>query len=174
MYISRYKEGKNKMSEEIRFYLREEPYGFLSNFWREAVEVHSGSYIKLYQTNEHYYQSQKANDAMMREWIRMAPTAYAAMIAGRGLRSDEMVQKWNTKKTEVMLEGLQLKFHQNETLEYLLLWTGDAILIEDSPTDMFWGGALPGSQNMLGELLMQVRDEIKENIKRKSDTPIYG
>jgi hypothetical protein len=161
------------MVEEIRFYLREEPYGFLSNFWREPVDFGWGGKPNIYQTNEHYYQSQKAKGYALREWIRIAPTAYAAMIAGRGLRPEEMIKDWETKKTEVMLEGLRKKFHYNNTLRYLLLWTGDAILIEDSPTDMFWGGALPGSKNMLGKLLMQVRDEIKENIKRKSNAPIY-
>ncbi|MCK9458683.1 MAG: NADAR family protein [Proteobacteria bacterium] len=162
------------MSEEIRFYLREEPYGFLSNFWREPIDFGYGTKPDTYQTNEHYYQSQKAKSYAMKEWIRRAPTAYAAMTAGRNLRPEEMVQKWETKKTEVMLEGLRKKFHYNNTLRYLLLWTGDAILIEDSPTDMFWGGALPGSQNMLGKLLVQVRDEIKENVKRRLDTPMYG
>lgn len=163
------------MPEEIRFYIREKPYGFLSNFWRN-VQYHQGIMGSnlSYPTNEHYYQSQKANTVRTKEWIRTAPSAWMAMIAGRNLQPKDMVSDWETKKVEVMLDGLRDKFLRNDTLKYLLLWTGDAILIEDSPTDMFWGGALPGSQNMLGKLLMQVRDEIKENIKRKSDTPIYG
>jgi len=43
----------------------------------------------------------------------------------------------------------------------MLLWTGDALLIENSPTDLFWGGLLPASKNMLGKLLMQVRSEAR-------------
>lgn len=84
--------------------------------------------------------------------------------SGRSLRPKEIVPFWERDKTIVMLNGLRIKF-QNETLKLMLLWTGDAILVEDSPTDMFWGGSLPGSQNMLGKLLMQVRKEIKGGVE---------
>ncbi len=40
-----------------------------------------------------------------------------------------------------------------------LLATKERLIIEDSPTDMFWGGALEGSKNMLGLLLMDYRNE---------------
>ena len=33
------------------------------------------------------------------------------------------------------------------------------MLIEDSPTDKFWGGNGNDSINMLGKLLMQIRSE---------------
>ncbi len=39
-----------------------------------------------------------------------------------------------------------------------LLELKDCILIEDSKTDMFWGGYLDGSQNWLGKVLMEYRD----------------
>jgi len=152
------------MPEEIRFYIREAPYGFLSNFWRN-IQYHQdimGSNLS-YPTNEHYYQSQKAKDSKIREWIRTAPSAWLAMKAGRSLQEKDMVSDWETRRIAVMLDGLKDKFLRNDTLKYLLLWTGDAILIENSPTDMFWGGALPGSQNTLGKLLMQVREEIRKN-----------
>jgi len=83
------------------------------------------------------------------------------MKAGRNLRPEETTWDWDQIKVDVMLRGLRAKF-QNESLRLMLLWTGDAILKEDSPTDMFWGGTLLGSQNMLGKLLMQVREEIKQ------------
>ena len=45
-----------------------------------------------------------------------------------------------TKKVEVMRKGLLAKFGQNFYLKLALLQTGHAYLIEDSLTDMFWGG----------------------------------
>jgi predicted NAD-dependent protein-ADP-ribosyltransferase YbiA (DUF1768 family) len=42
------------------------------------------------------------------------------------------------------------------------LETGDAKIVEDSPTDKFWGGAIEGSKNMLGNLLMEYRDKCKK------------
>jgi ribA/ribD-fused uncharacterized protein len=151
------------MKKEIRFYIREDEYGFLSNFWKYPMTVDYGGLKQVYNTNEHFYQSQKAYTTIMREWIRTAPTAYAAMIAGRNLRPYEIVPGWENNKIDVMRKGLEYKF-KNENLRLMLLWTGDAILIEDSPTDMFWGGKLEGSKNMLGTLLMEIRDKIKRNM----------
>jgi hypothetical protein len=37
--------------------------------------------------------------------------------------------------------------------------TGDKKLVEDSDVDMYWGGSLPGSKNVLGEMLMGIREE---------------
>src|SRR5271169_1473394 len=98
------------MTDPILFYSsKDNGYGWLSNFWPAEQEDNNF----LYPTNEHYYQSQKANDEVFQEWIVYAPTPYAAMIAGRSLRKAEMVDNWNGKKAEVMLAGLYLKFTQN-------------------------------------------------------------
>ena len=149
----------------IRFYIREEPYGFLSNFWRcpQKVYLNYGRY-ETFPTNEHYYQSMKAKYDRTREWIASAPTAMVAMTTGRALPEKEMRSDWNIVREEIMLHGLRAKF-ENETLRLLLLWTGNAELVEDSPTDWFWGGSLPGSQNALGKLLMKVRDEIRAELQ---------
>lgn len=148
------------MTTEIKFYKRTDPYGFLSNFWRQEQTIYDIDGPKKFKTNEHYYQSRKAARGDTAIWIASAPKAWHAMKAGRNLRPEETTWNWDNIKVDVMLRGLRAKF-QNESLRLMLRWTGDAILKEDSPTDMFWGGTLPGSQNMLGKLLMQVREEIK-------------
>ncbi|PWN36623.1 DUF1768-domain-containing protein [Meira miltonrushii] len=62
---------------------------------------------------------------------------------------------------------LLLKFSQNTTLTKQLLRTGDAELIEDSPTDAFWGIAAGGGRqvgagrNELGKALMRTRESIR-------------
>ena len=154
------------MEEEINFYFREKEYGWLSNFERVRQVVNK----KIYRTNEHYYQSMKAKDDYTHEWIRNAPNAYLAMQAGRLLRGEkELVNDWNSKKVNVMLRGLRAKF-QDAELRKKLLETGDAVLHEDSPTDMFWGKR---GKDMLGQLLMQVRDEIKTEEFLKIKIPDY-
>lgn len=46
----------------------------------------------------------------------------------------------------------------------VLLETDGCLLIEDNPLDIFWGGVMPGSKNMLGKILMEARDEaLKKN-----------
>jgi ribA/ribD-fused uncharacterized protein len=116
-----------------------------------------------YSTNEHYYQSQKAKERDVYIWISNAPNPYLAMIAGRALREGkELVDDWDSIKVDVMLKGLRAKF-ENPELREKLLATGDAVIHEDSPTDMFWGKK---GEDWLGRLLMQVRDEIKEELRK--------
>ncbi len=146
---------------DIYFYIREEPYGWMSNFWRaQQVVYYAPGLCKIYLTNEHYYQSEKAKDRSVKEWIRSAPTAWAAMCAGRALRPKEIVDNWKDKKVEVMYTGLKAKFASNPDLAAFLLETGDAALHENSPTDMFWGVK---GEDMLGKLLMRVREELRNH-----------
>lgn len=142
------------MSERILFYLRKEEYGWLSNFERSNQRIDG----IVYPTNEHYYQSMKAADSRIRDWILSAPNPHCAMIAGRGLRTKEMVKDWDLKKVTIMYIGLKAKFSQNAILRSKLIATGEATLHEDSPTDMFWG--IKG-EDKLGQLLRVVREKMK-------------
>jgi len=59
---------------------------------------------------------------------------------------------------------LRLKFIQHPRLKDLLLDTGDDHLVEDSPTDYWWGiGADQSGQNQLGNLLEELRDELSKS-----------
>lgn len=60
-----------------------------------------------------------------------------------------------------MKKCLLAKFEQNYDLKIKLLGTGDAILIESSPRDEYWGsGKYNMGKNKLGRLLMEVRDSL--------------
>ncbi|MFN5754452.1 MAG: NADAR family protein, partial [Pseudanabaena sp.] len=74
---------------------------------------------------------------------------------------------WDIVRTKVMRWCLQVKLVQNwEKFSELLLETGDLPIVEDSRKDDFWGAKpedeeiLTGA-NVLGRLLMQVREQIK-------------
>ena len=141
--------------KEILFYSRGSDYGWLSNFERAEQAVDGF----IFKTNEHYYQSQKTNNSQIWLWIKNAPNPFLAMKAGRSLRKKEMIKDWDNIKVVIMLRGLRAKFIQNPELLKKLLATDDATLHENSPTDMFWG--IKG-EDMLGKLLMKVRDELKD------------
>ena len=154
-------ERRSRLEMIIYFYSRDDDYGWLSNFWR-ANQIVDGA---VYPTNEHFYQSQKSIDYTVRGWIRSAPNPFLAMKAGRSLRSGkELRPDWENLKLGVMEKGLKAKFFQNEDLKQKLIETGSSLLRENSPTDMFWGGALNGSKNMLGELLMKIRKEFSVKV----------
>jgi len=148
------KNNQSSYPKVIDFYSRKPLYGFLSNFHRCPQVVDDNEYP----TNEHFYQSMKARDWKVRAWIASAPTPYLAMVAGRKcLRQKDMVHDWDDRRIPVMLKGLRAKFNDPH-LRNRLLDTGDAILHEDSPTDMFWGKK---GEDWLGRLLMRVREEIR-------------
>jgi ribA/ribD-fused uncharacterized protein len=82
---------------------------------------------------------------------------------------------WDSKKFSLVKDGVLLKFSQNEHFKQILLKTGDAVLAEASPYDKIWGIGLSRKtaeilndstkwkgENLLGKILMQVRDELKE------------
>ena len=102
-----------------------------------------------------------------RELIREAATPGRAKRLGRkvDLRSD-----WIQIRIAVMVQALRAKFSQNPHLEYMLLQTGDANLIEGNTWhDNFWGACScprcrgKKQKNHLGNLLMLVRKELKPN-----------
>jgi ribA/ribD-fused uncharacterized protein len=69
---------------------------------------------------------------------------------------------WERVKEEVMYKGLKAKFTQHEDLKKILLSTGDAILVYDSPIDWDWGIGKDGTgKNKLGLGLMKLREELK-------------
>lgn len=74
---------------------------------------------------------------------------------------------WDVVRTKIMRWCLQVKLVQNwDKFSKLLLETGDLPIVEDSRKDDFWGAKpedkeiLTGA-NVLGRLLMQVREQIK-------------
>jgi len=59
---------------------------------------------------------------------------------------------------------LRAKFSQHTHLMQMLIDTGDAQLVEDSPYDAFWGIGRDGTgQNQLGLLLQEIRAELRAN-----------
>jgi ribA/ribD-fused uncharacterized protein len=82
----------------------------------------------------------------------------AAKALGRKVPLD--VQQWNAARVGFMHALLQAKF-SIPPLRQALLATGNAVLEEGHVGDKFWGTVDGKGENMLGKLLMQVRDEIR-------------
>jgi len=95
--------------------------------------------------------------------FRSAPTALLCKKLARKYET-EFAEKWqkekwhNGYKDYIMKRGLTFKFSQNKDLLERLLQTGEKKLVEASAKDPYWGGLLPDSKNMLGELLAILRD----------------
>ena len=147
------------MATAIKFYRTADIYGFLSNF-KQSPFV--DDYGRSWRTVEHYFQGAKffKTDPVHAEAIRARPSPMIVKNMGNS-RKHPIDPEWETIKDTVMLTALRWKFNTVDMAK-LLLNTDSAILIEDSPTDYYWGCGKDGSgQNKLGQLLMKVRDELK-------------
>lgn len=143
--------------ETIRFYSVADAYGELSNFAAYPIVLAS----KRWPTSEHYFQAQKFTDAALRERVRKAKTPMIAARLGRD-RSTPLRRDWESIKVGVMMDAVLAKFSQHQDLAELLLGTGDALLVEHTENDSYWGDGGDGSgKNMLGQVLMRVRERLR-------------
>jgi len=74
-----------------------------------------------------------------------------------------LAPNWDKVKETIITEALLAKFTQHDELKQKLLGTNEARLVEHSQNDGYWGDHGDGL-NRLGELLMIVREELKESI----------
>lgn len=140
----------------IYFYRVLAPFGCFSNFSPHPITIDG----KEWPTTEHYFQAMKFAGTPHEEEVRLASTARKAADMGRD-RSRPLRSDWEQVKDDVMYKALVAKFTQYFGLSQVLLWTGNATLIEHTENDRYWGDGGDGSgKNMLGVLLMRVRDSI--------------
>lgn len=144
--------------EDIYFYSTKPEYREFSNFFPASFTLDD----KEWPTVEHYFQAVKfAGNAEYQEKIRKAATPAAAKKLGAS-RNVPIRPDWDTYRLEAMRKAIEAKFSQNEELKDKLLATGTRNLVEASPTDTFWGiGKSKKGQNMLGKLLMELRDKLR-------------
>lgn len=141
----------------------ENEFEFLSNFSKSEIILDG----IIYPTVEHFFQAMKTKDPIQRAEIAAAPTPGKAKRLGRHvqLRSD-----WEEVKVDVMRQGLRLKF-QDSKLRTMLLATGDKELVEGNTWhDRTWGRCIcekcgGQGENLLGQLLMELREEIRNENK---------
>jgi ribA/ribD-fused uncharacterized protein len=143
---------------ELRFFRAAGEYGFLSNLFLYRVELEGREFAAA----EYAYQYGKPKDPEVAEWLANAPKPHLCAIAAHGLLYYDMNPNWQEIKVDRMRAVLGAKFSPGSGLAAKLLATGEVKLIEESKTDAFWGiGAKGKGRNMLGVLLMQLRDELR-------------
>ena len=124
-------------------------YSFLDNSSKSEIFLGDRKYASV----EHFYQAGKANTFEDHEYVRTAKTPEEAKERANEIETRE---DWEDIKDKYMTLGLMLKFDINE-LGDMLLATGDATIVTDS---------------VLGELLMQVRDQVLD--RRSKQVTYYG
>jgi N-glycosidase YbiA len=141
----------------INFYSTSGEYGCFSNFSRHSIFLNG----KRWPTSEHFFQAMKFQGTEHEEQVRMAKKPMEAASMGRE-RKRPLRRDWESVKDGIMLEAVRAKFTQHDDLKATLLGTGDAKLVEHTANDSYWGDGGDGSgKNRLGQILMQVRTELR-------------
>lgn len=120
-------------------------YRFLSNFSEEGG---------VRPTVEHWFQACKTANSDLAERILKAPTPGKAKRLGREV---DLVPDWEQIKVDIMRELLYEKFEE-PAIRAKLVATHPRELVEvNSWGDDFWGVCTDKGQNVLGQLLEEVR-----------------
>jgi N-glycosidase YbiA len=141
----------------VNFYSVADEFGEFSNFAAYPVTLDG----KRWPTSEHYFQAQKFEDESYKEVIRKSNSPMIAARLGRS-RKQKLRRDWESVKVSVMRTAVLAKFTQHDELRNLLLSTSDAKLVEQTENDDYWGDGGDGSgKNMLGKILMEVREQLR-------------
>lgn len=146
-------------------------FGCFSHFYRATILLDGEDWP----TVEHYYQAQKSDNPAYRLAIRDAPTpGLAKRLAAPPLSRKQAQQSWFRKnkaspradwhevKLVIMRRADLAKYTQHAELAAILLATGDAVLVEDAPSEPFWGIGPDGlGLNWAGRVLMEVRATLR-------------
>jgi ribA/ribD-fused uncharacterized protein len=133
----------------------------LNNWSAHSVNI----WGKVFPTVEHGYHYRKFSETAPKiaDLIQLAPSPWAAMQIERQHKQKRR-SDWQDVKVGIMTELVIAKVRQNKDVLECLIKTGNKQIIENSPWDTFWGVGENGSgRNQMGEILMMIREEIKDN-----------
>lgn len=152
------------------------PYGWLGNM--APYPINYGN--KNYRTTEALFQALRFKDyPEIQEKIMAENSPMGAKMVAKSYKSlleKDGYELLGSQDIEYMKICLKEKLKQHPDLIKQLLDTGDSILIEDCSSrphgsGLFWGSALKNNnwvgRNVLGEMWMGQRSELKKNISQK-------
>ena len=122
-----------------------------TNLWKWGIQFasveHAYNYRKAIEMGQH----------VTAESIRSAPTPRQSQIIAEEITTDE---RWKQMKQSVMYDLLQEKSQQCQVFRNDLSASKDRLLVEDTSHE-YWGRGYSGTGlNMLGRLLMTLRDNL--------------
>ena len=144
-------------------------YRGFSNMAEYPMEIDGIKYPSV----EHYFQAMKATefkDEDSLKKIMKTKTGKAVKAVGKKVNNFNQ-DVWDSKKNEVMEKAVKAKFVQHPELRKKLQETGDKMIGEANPRDLYWGIGTSITQekakfpskwrglNKLGKILMELRNE---------------
>ncbi len=148
----------------ISFRKTTEKFGGLSNMASGYPIVVNKIFIR---TSEALYQALRYSQYLkIQEEIISQTSPMTAKMKSKKYK-DKTREDWDNVRVHIMRWSLRVKLLQNkDTFGKLLLETGTLPIVEESSKDSFWGAKLIDNRlegmNVLGRLLMQLREEYKQ------------
>jgi ribA/ribD-fused uncharacterized protein len=150
---------------------------FLSNWIPNDLEIHFDG--RIFTDSEQLFMYLKAiyfGDLEIAEEIINTPSnPRIVKELGRKVKGyDE--KKWSVVREGMMYKAVSAKFASSRELQEKLLDTGNKIIVEGTPFDPIWGVMVHWKddrildeknwrgQNLLGKVLMRVRQDLKSSI----------
>ena len=137
-------------------------YAFLSNMFSCSINF-DGKVFPCVETAFQYAKCRNASLFMKNDGSFV--DGFSAKKIGRTVK---LPSDWNTKRVDIMYELLCDKFQKNKELCTALKNVKDMIVEDNTWGDTFWGVCNGQGLNMLGKLLMEIRNDLKKaETKRK-------
>ena len=166
----------------IGFFHENEEYGCLSNWYPAEFD-----YVRHFTSSEQFMMYHKV--LMFRKYdlaeqiLKTSDPAKCKKIAGQKF-PEFNADVWEKTCYTIVKRGVKAKFAQNENIQKVLFNTGNELLAECSPYDKKWGIGIDindpdrlavsnwKGKNLLGRILMEVREELREEIALSPDGKI--
>jgi len=144
----------------IHFYHWKKNYGWLSNYSPHGFHLEG----RFWPTVEHYYQAHKFS-VDSEHFNIIAEEEKPGRAKNLTRKFVEFVRDdWDEIKDKVMYKAVLVKFSENPAIKEMLIATGDQKLVEQSPTDLYWGVGVDNTGlNKLGKILQRVRSDLNSN-----------
>lgn len=153
----------------IYFWKPNQANGWLGNWFSSPFTVDGKNFVN----SEHYFMWKKIlmfQPELEDTILKMTNPKDMKYLGGKVKNYDDVI--WGSARYGIMKAAVTEKFKQSPELKAQLLSTGNAILVEASPYDRIWGIGMNAQQarnskdgflgqNLLGKVLMEVRDELK-------------
>ena len=153
-------QGTNGETKEAVYFYTPKHY-VLDNFSAYQVNI----WGKTFATAEHAYQWKKylISDPELAAEIFFAKSPYEVKKLADA-HKEEVSEEFREEKVTIMEQILRAKAQQHLKVRETLLESGDKDIVENSPTDSFWGIGPNGTgNNTLGNLWMKIREGIQKN-----------
>lgn len=155
----------------ILFSIRSKEYKYLSNDYILPMYINSLEYYHV----TGFILSQKflGYDDKLSDRIRkLSSPIMCRKVSLEGTLTSDVESKWNNNRIIIEIKiGIMIKFLSNTEYAKKLIRTGSKQLINTDGNDEYWGcGKDMKGKNMLGIILMDVRDKINSIVRSQVST----